>query len=143
MRAVEALGMFMQILRGRSSSMKDAYELHVSKKDYAAARAAYDAELTYPTLPWRPIAELADRYENGLLLLAPELVDLDCNPSGVGMGYWQDDGLTWSMTQEECDRLDDSEDWGSWMACKWSMTNDEWSHVVCTPTHYLKLRGAT
>lgn len=94
-------------------------------------------------LPWRPIEELyADgKYDHdnddpdGLLLIAPELVDKDCNTHGVGMGYWQDD-VTWHMTQK-----DRSKDYGSWMACKWSITNDEWSHVRCTPTHYLRLRG--
>lgn len=79
-------------------------------------------ELIYPSLPWRLIAELSDKYETGLLLLAPELVDLDCNVCGAGMGYWQDNG---------------------WLACKWDMTNDEWTHVPCTPTHYLKLSGVS
>jgi hypothetical protein len=46
------------------------------------------------------------------------------------------------MTQAECDALPDDTDLGSWMACKWSMTNDEWAHVCCTPTHYLRLTGA-
>jgi hypothetical protein len=98
-------------------------------------------------LPWRPIAELSEQEkrrgdEAGLLLLAPELADEDCNAHGVGMGYWQDDGRAWSMTQAECDALPDDTDLGSWMACKWSMTNDEWTHVCCTPTHYLRLTGA-
>lgn len=99
-------------------------------------------------MPWRPISELTDqeRYGDddnaGFLLLAPELVDLDCNVHGVGMGFWQDDGLLWNASQEECDARDREKDYGSWMACKWSLTNDEWRHVCCTPTHYLKLTGA-
>lgn len=78
-------------------------------------------------LPWRPIAELADKYAPNLLLLAPELVDLDCNEYGVGMGYFQDDA--------------GDGDCGSFLACKWSMTNDEWREVVVTPTHFLVLSG--
>lgn len=102
-------------------------------------------EMTFHTLPWRPIAELVDKHETELLLIAPELVDLDCNVHGVGMGYWQDDGKLWHLSQEQCDALTEEQraNSGSWMACKWSMTNDEWSHVCCTPTHYLKLSGAS
>lgn len=104
-------------------------------------------------LPWRPIEELTKetRYgdENGFLLLAPELIDLDCNVHGVGMGYWQDDGKLWHASQQEIDAMRNAireghkepEDQGSWMACKWSMTNDEWSHVCCNPTHYIRLTG--
>lgn len=97
-------------------------------------------------LPWRPIAELSeiDKYGNadGFLVLAPELVDLDCNVYGAGMGFWQDDGLLWHMSQEECDKRDREKDYGCWLACQWSMTNDEWSHVPCTPTHFLRITGA-
>lgn len=97
------------------------------------------------SLVWRPIAELDEktRYgdDAGFLLCAPELVDLDCNVHGVGMGHWQDDGLLWNMSQEECDHLPDGTDTGCWMACQWSMTNDEWSHVPCTPTHYIRILG--
>lgn len=89
------------------------------------------------TLPWIPIAELDEktRYgdESGFLLLAPELVDLDCNVHGVGMGYWQDGPVSIG----ELERED-----GAWLACKWSLTNDEWYEVPCTPTHYLRLTGA-
>lgn len=96
-------------------------------------------------LPWRPISELDEktRYgnEDGFLLLAPELVNLDCNTYGVGMGYYQDDGLLWHMTQEECDNRDQTKDYGCWMACVWSMYNDKWAHIPVTPTHYLRLKG--
>lgn len=97
-------------------------------------------------LPWRPIEELTveTRYgdEAGFLLMAPELVDEDCNVHGVGLGHWADDGKLWHMTQEQADAHVRTDDDGCWMACKWSMTNDEWSHVPCTPTHYLRLTGA-
>lgn len=103
-------------------------------------------------LPWRPIAELYkdgqydhdNDSEAGFMLLAPELVDLDCNVHGVGLGYFQDDGKLWNATDEEIIRMQTNrEDEGSWMACKWSMTNDEWAHVCCNPTHYIKLKGVS
>jgi hypothetical protein len=90
-------------------------------------------------LPWHPIEELRNRHQGELLLKAPELVDLDCNREGVGLGYWQDDGLTWAMSQKECDKLDRDKDYGCFMACQWSMTNDEWAHVPVTPTHFIVL----
>ena len=75
---------------------------------------------------WKPIAELANKYQPNLLFCAPELVDLDCNTHGIGMGYWQDgEGLTN----------------GSFLACKWNMTNDEWDEKKCTPTHFMIMRG--
>lgn len=94
-------------------------------------------------MKWRKIAELKDKYAPNLLLCAPELVDLDCNEHGIGLGYWQDDGLLWDMalSQDECDKRDRSKDYGCFMACKWSMTNDEWMHVACTPTHFIELKG--
>jgi hypothetical protein len=90
-------------------------------------------------LPWHPISELKDKYQPELLLKAPELVDLDCNVEGVGMGFWQDDGLLWNMSQAECDARDQTKDYGCWLACKWDMSNDEWRHVPCTPTHFIVL----
>ena len=133
MKLIEALGVFISILRSSSPLLRDGYELHVSKNEYEKAREVYNRELVYPSLPWRPIAELADRYENELLLMAPELVDLDCNVHGVGMGYWQDGPVDVGGVEFEN---------GTWLACKWSMTNDEWYEVPCTPTHFLKLSGA-
>lgn len=76
---------------------------------------------------WRPIETLTDKYAPNLLLCAPELVDLDCNEAGIGMGYWQDD-------------LDLPEK-GSWLCAKWDMTDDEWREVSCTPTHYIVMEG--
>jgi len=94
-------------------------------------------------ITWHPIAELTDKYASNLMLLAPELVDLDCNEMGAGMGYWQDDGLLWHASQKECDERDPERDYGCFMACKWSMSNDEWCHVPCTPTHYAVIGGAS
>jgi hypothetical protein len=110
-----------------------------------AATYCHGFTLGYDMLPWRPIADLSekDRYgdENGFLILAPELVDGDCNVHGVGMGYWQDD------RDVPCDEhgavREDGVDYGGWLACKWSMQNDEWAEVPCTPTHYLRLRGVS
>jgi len=100
-------------------------------------------EITNAPLPWRPIAELTTetRYgdEVGFLLLAPELIDEDCNMRGVGMGYYQDNRDVPSDENGACG--EPGVDYGGWMACKWSMTNDEWREVPCTPTHYLRLTG--
>ena len=76
---------------------------------------------------WRPIAELQDKYVNNLLLHAPELVNLDCNPAGIGMGYFQDGAK--------------GKDRGLFLAAKWSMTNDEWYEVAVTPTHFILMEG--
>lgn len=81
-------------------------------------------------LPWHPIEELRDKYQSELLLRAPELVDLDCNTDGVGMGYWQD-GAGGSPHSREVG--------GCFLACKWSMTADEWFEVECHPTHFIVL----
>lgn len=78
---------------------------------------------------WRPIGELADKYEANLLLRAPELVDLDCNPHGVGPGYWQDDAEGGETSD------------GAWLCAKWSMSNDEWYERPCRPTHFLVIEG--
>lgn len=76
---------------------------------------------------WRPIAELEDRYAGNLLLQAPELVDLDCNEPGVGMGYWQDGARPHGE--------------GTWLAARWNMSNDEWYEVECCPTHFMVIEG--
>lgn len=70
---------------------------------------------------WRPMSELTDKYDTNLLLCAPELVDLDCNVHGIGMGYWQD---------EE-----------GWLCAKWNMTCDEWYSVPVNPTHFIVMEG--
>lgn len=90
---------------------------------------------------WTPIEELKDKYETRLLLCAPELVDLDCNPDGIGMGYWQDDGLLHGLSIEECAKRDEMVDYGCFLAGKWSMQNDEWNEVACNPTHFIVMVG--
>ena len=78
------------------------------------------------------LEELKDRYQAELLLRAPELVSLDCNRLGVGMGYWQDNGGHSPLAREKG---------GCFLACKFSMTNDEWYEVECNPTHFIVLAG--
>lgn len=78
---------------------------------------------------WLPIEILADKYDTGLLLCAPELVDLDCNEHGIGMGYWQDGPVNPTYGD------------GTWLACKWDMHDDSWHEVTCTPTHFIKMAG--
>lgn len=65
--------------------------------------------------------------ENGFLLCAPELVDLDCNVHGVGPGYWQDDG--------------EKPGGGSWLCAKFDMHSDCWNETECHPTHFIQIRG--
>jgi hypothetical protein len=81
---------------------------------------------------WLPIAALVDRYEQNLLLCAPELVDLDCNPDGIGIGHWQDDALVPCGPDGAI---------GSFLACRWSMSCEEWYEVPCRPTHFIKMTG--
>ena len=83
-------------------------------------------------LPWHPIGELKDRYQSELLLMAPELIDLDCNRFGVGLGYWQDGA---GHSQEAKERQ------GCFLAGKWSMTSDEWYEIEVNPTHFIVLGG--
>jgi hypothetical protein len=94
-------------------------------------------------MDWKPIEELTSktRYgdEGGFLLLAPELIDLDCNIHGCGMGYYQDDRDMPTDEHGACGNP--GTDYGGWLACKWSMSNDEWYEVKCTPTHYVKITG--
>ena len=85
---------------------------------------------TTDKLPWHPIEELDDKYQGELLLKAPELVDLDCNREGIGLGYWQDDAGD-SLTARATE--------GCFLAGKWSMTNDEWYEVEVNPTHFIVL----
>jgi len=89
------------------------------------------------TLPWHPIAELQDRYQSELLLRAPELIDLDCNAEGVGLGYWQDDHNV--PFDENGAKPEPGVEYGAWLACKWNMTCDEWYQVEVHPTHFIVL----
>lgn len=83
-----------------------------------------------PTLDWRPIAEIRvsgaghRHHGHNMLLVAPELVNLDCNPLGISDGYWQDDGLSGDR------------DPGAWLAARYDMNNDEWVKIEVTPTHF-------
>ena len=86
---------------------------------------------------WRPITELKDKYVTNLLLCAPELVDLDCNEAGVGMGYWQDE----RDAPEYFSDVKAGVDYGGFLACKWNMTSDEWGNVPVTPTHFMLIEG--
>jgi hypothetical protein len=88
-------------------------------------------------LPWHPIEELTDKYQGELLLRAPELIDEDCNRLGVGLGYWQDGHNEPSDENGACG--EEGVEYGAWLACKWSMTNDEWFQKEVTPTHFLVL----
>lgn len=94
-------------------------------------------------MAWRPIAELTKktRYGNhdGFLLYAPELVDLDCNAQGVGMGYWQDDRDV--PTDEHGAVREEGKNYGGWLACKWDMHSDAWFEVKVTPTHFIRNEG--
>ncbi len=70
---------------------------------------------------WQPIAQLEDKYATNLLLCAPELVDADCNPAGIGMGYWQDDrddpGPVHPYDKEISPPRDEKKDYGGFLAC--------------------------
>jgi hypothetical protein len=88
-------------------------------------------------LPWHPIEELSDKHQGELLLRAPELIDLDCNRLGVGMGYWQDEYNV--PTGPHGAIREEGVEYGAWVACKWNMTTDEWYETVCTPTHFIIL----
>lgn len=90
-------------------------------------------------MKWKPISELEDKYSNNLLLCAPELVDLDCNEVGIGMGYWQDGYHEPCNEHGACG--DPDVDYGAFVCCKWSMSNDEWYEQACTPTHFIILKG--
>lgn len=87
---------------------------------------------------WRPIETLVDKHEQNLLLCAPELVDLDFNEHGVGMGYYQDDRDIPCDANGACG--EPGVDYGGWLASKWD-GDDAWRHVPCTPTHYIVMEG--
>ena len=77
---------------------------------------------------WKPIKELKDCYSVSLLLAAPELVDLDCNPEGIAPGYWQDGPLTAGGNEK-----------GQWIAAGYDMCHDCFVNKVCNPTHFIIL----
>lgn len=79
---------------------------------------------------WHPIAELIDLHDANLLLCAPELVDLDCNPHGVAPGYWQDGPNTPGGDEP-----------GEWIAAGYCMVHDCWVNRSCNPTHFMVIEG--
>lgn len=68
---------------------------------------------------WLPIEQLADKYEDGLLIAAPELVHGDWNQRGVSRGYFQDDE--------------------GWIGTGWDGCNDEPIRLICNPTHFIRI----
>lgn len=54
---------------------------------------------------WKPIAELADKYQQPLMIASPKLIHGDSNPLGISDGFWQDDEgwkcVGWSMHHDE------------------------------------------
>lgn len=86
---------------------------------------------------WKPIKEITidERYNIHVIVCAPELVDLDCNPQGVAPAYFQDerdvpsgpDGAI--RTPGVC--------YDGWIGARYDMHNDEWHSVSVTPTHYI------
>ena len=81
---------------------------------------------------WRPIAELKKHHKDDLLLCAPELVDLDCNPQGIAPGYWNDGPLTLG-----------GDEVGVWVAAGYCMQHDHFVNRICNPTHFILLEGPT
>lgn len=90
---------------------------------------------------WKPIDQLPphELHSNNLLLCAPELVDEDCNPFGIGMGYYADDRDQPYNRDGRCG--DPNVNYGGFLACKWNMTADEWYEEKITPTHFIILEG--
>lgn len=70
---------------------------------------------------WILIEELVDKYEDSLLIAAPELVDGDFNIHGVSRGYY-------------CDEL-------GWIGTGWDSCNDEPTNLPCNPTHFIRIVG--
>lgn len=71
-------------------------------------------------MTWKPIAELADMYQQPLWIASPSLIDLDSNPLGIAEGFWQDDI--------------------GWMTTKYDMCQDCWDTVALNKeavTHFL------
>jgi hypothetical protein len=69
---------------------------------------------------WIPIDQLEDKYEDGLLFAAPELVHGDWNTRGVSRGFWDDGDMTFVGT--------------GWCGCQ-----DEPTRIKITPTHFMRI----
>lgn len=101
-----------------------------------------EAALTAPAqsanprgLVWQPISQYpSDKHGRPLeavtddcflLIFAPELLDEDFNPTGIGQAHYQDGGT--------CDEPIEP---GAWVAPKWCNSHDEFHLRVVNPTHF-------
>lgn len=64
---------------------------------------------------WRPISELADLYQQPLMIASPELIHGDKNPLGISEAFWQDDAGDYIGKPGE----------GAWRCVDYDMCNDE------------------
>ena len=86
-------------------------------------------------LEWQPIEEYpldqqgrpveAVNDDRFLLVIAPELLDEDFNPTGIGQAHCQDGGT-----------LDEHVEPWAWVAPKWCNCHDEYHLRVVTPSHF-------
>lgn len=84
---------------------------------------------------WRPITEYptdrtgrpveAVQPDRFLLVIAPELMDEDFNPTGIGQAHYQDDGTCDEPVQP-----------GAWVAPRWCNSHDDFHLRVVNPTHF-------
>ncbi|KAA0015477.1 hypothetical protein F0A16_20525 [Salinicola corii] len=84
----------------------------IERLDRARGAPAQTAQI----VEWRPIEE-AEKYGDGCLLHAPNLIHPDFNPKGVVDGYWQDDE--------------------GWIGAIWCAQHDCWHEMVIHPTHFM------
>lgn len=87
-------------------------------------------------MAWKPIAECEDIYAPGLLICAPELVDLDFNVLGISPGFYDDLAGPEAPDPEHPGKVFPT---GSWVGLGWDGCNDEPTRVDCNPTHFLVL----
>lgn len=73
------------------------------------------------TSAWLPIADMVDKYDGIFLLAAPELIDVDWNPEGVNIGFWQDDQ--------------------GWRSTQWNGSQDFTYDIIVNPTHFQRIKG--
>lgn len=93
-------------------------------------REAWQPISDYPTdSNGRPIEAVRD--DCFLLVIAPELLDEDFNPTGIGQAHYQDDGT-----------VDEHVEPGAWVAPQWCNCHDEYHLRVVNPTHFMLVRKA-
>lgn len=83
---------------------------------------------------WRPIAELADLYQQPLWIASPKLIHGDSNPQGIAEAYWQD--ADWQDLGGHVQ--------GEWRTTSFDMCNDEWNTISLARddvTHFLIPEG--